>query len=508
MKPANRVVVNTLVQYIQLILNVIIGLYSVRVILNALGSDDYGIYDVVAGVIAVLSFIRSSLVQTSLRYLSVSIGSERIKTIRETFNNCFWLHLLISIFLICFLEIVGFFLFDEFLNIPLGRINAAKVVYQCMLVTLFLNITISPFTALITAHEKFYYYSFIGILDSLLKLAIAFAVAHTSFDRLIVYANLMVGVSIINSILHITYLYSKYRREMWIGKPAWSEVKGITGFAGWTLLDVMGAIASRQGYAVMLNKFFGTTINASFAISRQVEGHTYTISSSVINAIKPQIMKSYGAGDSRRMLRLALTAGKLGFSMMALFAVPLIVMMPDILQIWLKDVPSGAVEFSQLLVAAAMIEQLTKGLVYAAQATGNIKWFSITVSVCRFIALPLSIVFLFLQMPVITAFYIYFICESFGAFSRVLMMSKISEFRIITFLKAVFFRMVPPFGIAYAICWAMYHYFTHNIISLCTIAFITGIAYCILIYIVGLDLEEKRTIISMINSLKNKIHYK
>ncbi len=502
MKPANRVAVNTIVQYIQLILNVVIGLYSVRIILNALGHDDYGIYDVVAGIIAVLSFIRSSMSQTSIRYLAVSLGTKDIKEIRSTFNNCFWLHFFIGIILVVFLEFIGLFLFEGFLNIAENRIKAAKIVYHCMIFTLFLNIIITPFSALIIAHEKFYYSSFIGILDSILKLVIAFALLYTNHDKLILYAILMVGVSIINKALHLAYLLHKYRKEMHIGKIILSEYKGITGFAGWTLLDVMGAVASRQGYAVMLNKFFGTSVNAAFAVSRQVEGHTYTISSSVINTMKPQIMKSYGAGDIKRMLRLAMTSGKFGFSMMALAAIPLLVMMPEILKLWLINVPNGAIEFSRLLVIATLVDQLTKGIVHACQATGNIKWFSIFVSMSRFAALPISIFFLALDFPAITAMYIYIACEATGSFLRVLIMSYLTELRISSFMKSVVFKILPPFVISYLTCYYLYNNSVQDITSMLYIIAITFIVYSILTCTIGLEKEEKIAIKNMYNSIK------
>lgn len=505
MQNANRVAINTIIQYIQLILNVVIGLYSVRIILNALGHDDYGIYDVVAGIIAVLSFIKSSMSQTSIRYLAVSLGTKDIEEIRSTFNKCFWLHLFISIGLVILMEIVGQFLFDGFLNIDINRIRAAKIVFHCMIVTLFLNIAITPFSALIIAHEKFVYFSFIGILDSLLKLAIAIVLLHTSQDKLIVYAVLMVGVSIINKILHITYLLQFYRKEMYIGKVVLSEYKDITGFAGWTFLDVMGAVASRQGYAIMLNKFFGTTVNAAFAVSRQVEGHTYTISSSVINTMKPQIMKSYGAGDIKRMLRLAMTSGKFGFSMMALAAIPLIIMMPLILELWLIRIPEGAIGFARLLVIATLIDQLTKGIVHACQATGNIKWFSIFVSMSRFAALPISIVFLSFQFPAITALYVYVACETMGSLLRVFIMSYLTAFQISDFMKSVVLRILPPFILAYTTCYFTYQAMGPNISSMAVSIVATGIVYGLLTYIIGLEPEEKMALINILNSAKARL---
>lgn len=158
------------------------------------------------------------------------------------------------------------------------------------------------------------------------------------------------------------------------GKPSFKGIKKQSKFAGWTIIDVLGTIANRQGYAIMLNKFFGPVTNAAFALARQIEGQIYTISAAVIDTIKPQIMKSYGSNDRERMFKLSMTAGKFGFILMSFIAIPLIVMMPLILELWLKSVPESTVTFARLMVLACMSEQLTRGLVYACQAIGHIKW--------------------------------------------------------------------------------------------------------------------------------------
>ena len=300
MQAANRVAVNTIIQYVRLILNVLIGLISVRLILNALGEDDYGVYDVVAGVISLIGFISSSLNQTSLRFISVSLGKNDSEDIRTTFNNCFWLHLFIALGISLLLEIVGLFLFDGFLNIASDRIYAAQCVYHFMVITLFLNILITPLNALIIAHEKFIFTAGISILDSLLKLAIAFALIYTSQDKLILYGFLMAAVTGINVLLDFVYVRVSYKNEVSLSKPCLSGMKEVTGFAGWTLLDVIGSAATRQGYTILINKYFGTAMNAVFALARQVEGHIYTISTSVIDTMKPQIISAYAGRKGGR----------------------------------------------------------------------------------------------------------------------------------------------------------------------------------------------------------------
>lgn len=500
MRVANKVAINTAIQYARLLLNFVISLYSVRVILNALGASDYGIYDVVAGVIAILGFLNSSLSQTSIRYLSVSLGKNNLHDLRNTFNNCFWLHLFIAIIIVVVLEFVGLYIFDGFLNIPSERIESARIVYHYMVITMFLQIFVTPFSALIISHENFLYSSCISILDSFLKLGIAFLLIFTVSDKLVVYGTLMAVVTVINTIMYILYVFVKYRNEFCIGKLSFEGIKKQSKFAGWTIVDVLSTIANRQGYAIMLNKFFGPVVNAAFALARQVEGQMYTISAAVIDTMKPQIMKSYGSNDKERMFKLSMTAGKFGFILMSFVAIPLIVMMPLILELWLKNVPEGTVTFARLMVLACMSEQLTRGLVYACQATGRIKWFSIIVSCIRISALPISILLLSLGCSSYMAIVVFLICEVTGSISRIFVISKFGKFSALNFFQNVINRILPSFIIAFLLCFAI-HSFYNSLLFVFINIIITSFVYLVFIYIISLSIEERYVINTIIKSV-------
>lgn len=503
MQTANRVAINTIVQYIRLVLNLIIALVSVRIILNSLGASDYGVYDVVGGVIALLGFLNSSLSQTSIRYLSVSLGEKKVDKIRNTFNNCFWLHFIIAIIMVIFLEVVGVFLFDGFLNIPGDRIYAAQIVYHCMTVTTFLQIAVTPFQALIISHEKFIFTSCVSIVDSLLKLAIAMVLIYTMADKLIMYGSLMALVTLLNTILFIGYIVIVYRREMYIGKPSILGIKGQSQFAGWTILDILGSMVNRQGYAIMLNKFFGTYVNSSFAIARQVEGQVYGISAAIIDTMKPQIMKSYGANDKQRMFRLSMTAGKFGFILMSFVCIPLLVYTSEILTLWLKNVPEGSVTFMRLLIGSCMMEQMTRGFVYASQATGKIKWFSIVVSGIRVCALPISIVLCFHEFPAYVTLVVFFICETLGSFSRIFVITKIHGGTVVPIFRDIIFRIISPFIITLFICYILKS-ISSGLLALITVSCFSMFIYSCISYIICLSKEEKVAVNSIIKSIIHK----
>ena len=504
MQTTNRVVINTLFQYLRLVLNVVIGLYSVRIILNALGASDYGIFDLIYGVVGLMGVISSSLSQTSLRYLSVHLGKgDNLKT-KQIFSVCFWLHFLIASFLSLILFFVGFFLFEGLLNIPEERIGTAHLLYYTMVLGLFLNIAVTPFNAMIMAHEKFVFLSCVQIFDSLCKLGIAFVIAATTSDRLLLYGILIVVVTVVNVLCYIFFAGIYYRDKMSIHIVGFVEMKEVGGFAGWTLLDIIGSVATRQGYAILINSFFGTVLNAVFALARQIEQNVYTISASVIDSIKPQIMKSHGAGNTNRMFRLSLTAGKFGFAMMSLIAIPLLVMIPEILTLWLHEVPEGTILFTRLMVAACMSEQLTRGLVYANQAIGNIKWFSIIVSSIRFIALPISWLLFYFGAPSYVAIVVFFICETFGSFIRVFIMAFISEFKAISFIQSVLLQLLVPFIISILICIFSYH-FLKGVWGILAVCVITALTYLILLLFFGLTEEENLSIHKLVASTSKRI---
>ena len=501
----NKVAINTIIQYVELILNVLIGLVSVRLILNALGASDYGIYDLIGGIVALLGFITTTLSQTSMRFLSVSLGAGNNNEIRKTFSSCFWLHIYIGSALAVILSVVGLFLFNGALNIPADRTNTARIIYYVMTLNLFVSIATTPFTALLYSHEKFVYVSCIRIMDSVIKLLIAVVITYYAFDKLLLYGFLMAGITVIDTIFYISYTCIKYQDEMSFVVVPPKSMKAITGFAGWTVLDVMGTVASRQGFAILLNGFFGTVVNAVFALARQIEGHMYTISASVINTMKPQIMKSQGAGDSDRMFRLSMTAGKIGFTMMSFVAIPLMVMMPEVLTLWLKDVPEGTVLFTRLMVLACMFEQLTRGLVYANQAVGNIKWFSISISLIRILALPISWILFRCGAPAYTAIVVFLICETIGSLSRVFILSKITDFDARSFIQMVVVNVIPPFLISLTIC-ILVHFVTNGFWGLVVSIILTVIPYMMLVYIIGLNKGEREAVSAIIKTLLKKIH--
>lgn len=504
MNNVNRVAINTILQYFQLIVNVLVGFITVRIILGALGKVDYGIYSLILGVVVLIAFISTALAQTSIRFLSVSYGTGDVEKTKEIFASCFSVHLYMSLVLFVLLEVIGLFLFDGFLNIPEYRIPAAKIIYHCMTVTLFLQVCFSPFSALVIVHEKFIVSSLLSITDAFLKLAIAFAVAFTTKDKLVVYGVLMMFITLFNVFCYQVWDWRHYRKLISLKFISIKKSFSVFSFAGWTMLDTFAPVANRQGYQVILNKFYGPETNTVFALAGQVEGHLYSISASVISAMGPQIMKSFGAGDKERSLRLSLTAGKFGFSMMSLLAIPVMVMMPQLLNLWLKVVPEGTIFFARMMLAACMFLQLTQGLIYANQAIGKIKMFSIVVSTMRVLAMPTTLLLFILGFPATYSMIVYFIFESLASFSRVIVMHFTSGLSVKAFLQSVILKILPPFFVASLICWLSYC-FTGGLYGIVIASIVAAICYSSLFYFVSLSVHERILLLSVFKSFVKRL---
>lgn len=506
MSRGSKIVLNTGIQYVRMIAVALIGIFSVRIIFNNLGENDYGLYNVLAGIIGLLSYITSSFNQTSFRYLSYTLGEGSEEEVSLVFTKCIVLHLIIGLIIVIALEILGVLMMTYLLNIPSDRVNAAYFVFQFMVFQLLFTVCTTPFSALVMAHEKFNIIAIVSILDAILKLTAAYCLmAHGSIDRLVLYGILLMVISILNFLFFILYTRHFHKKESQLLFKGFyfKDLKELTSFASWTLMDTMSIVCSRQGYAIMFNVFSGVQTNAVFGISRQVEGQISTISSSVVDTIKPQIMKHEAAGERKKMLEISMTAGKIGFALMSLFAIPLMFYMPDVLKLWLDNVPDKTVIFTDLIILAALSNQITTGLVYANQAIGNIKLFSIVISICRVMALPISCILLAFGKDVTYAMIVFVFCELIGSLARVFVMQRIGGLDVGNFFKNVCVRMFVPVGMiilgCYIVCLSC-----NSLIQITIGLFITCIIYLLSSFIIGLNNNEKEVARRIMTEIKLK----
>lgn len=380
MDSEKRIIVNTVLQYVKAIITTCLSLYSTRIILNALDVDDFGVYSVIAGVVAMLGFITNALIITTQRFLSYYSSKKDTTQLRKLFVNSLFIHVVFGLLISLVLLLLKDVLFDSILNINSARRPVAEIVYVITIGMLLATILTSPFKALFIAHEKIVFIAIVEIIDSVVKLLLAFGLAYVSFDRLLAYAWMMGLIVALNLIVFSAYaLYRFPECQILFRRKDLSKtyIKMITGFAGWTTYG-MGCVAARnQGIAVVLNHFWGTAINAAYGIAYQINGAISFLVTSILNAMNPQLMQAEGKGDRKKMLDMAARQSKFSVTILAVVIIPLIAEMPAILNIWLKEVPVQTDMFCRFILLAFLFDQITLGLSSANQAIGNIRVFTL-----------------------------------------------------------------------------------------------------------------------------------
>ena len=441
-------------QYTRTIINVCLSLYSTRLILSALGQSDYGIYSVVAGVIAMMSFITNALVVTTQRFLSIYHGKNDPQKIRQIFGNSMLLHILIASILGMVLFCLGSWITHNFLNIVVERQQAAWYVYNAAVVMLMLTFITAPIRALFIARENIVYISIVDVVDGILKLLIAIGLSHIAYDHLVSYSVLMAGITLVNLLAFSIYASAKFPEFHLPRLRDWDKqfIKELSHFAGWTTYSMGCIIGRNQGIAVVLNIFYGTIVNSAYGIAQQVLGAVQFISTSILNAMNPQIMKAEGSGDRSRMVRLCEYESKYAFLLLSLVAIPLIAEMDTVLHFWLGEVPKHAVMFCRFILAASLCDQISIGLTSANQAIGKIKIYNLVFYTLKLLVIILAWCCSKVGLPLVTIMWCYVGVELFTSFLRLPLMKRIANIAILPFCKNVFMRIIMPLISMCGIC--------------------------------------------------------
>lgn len=503
MTNSQRIIVNTFAQYTRTIINVCLSLYSTRLILSVLGQSDYGIYSVVAGVVAMLSFITNALVITTQRYLSFYHGKGDLNQVSLVFGNSLLLHFFIGILVAGGLCAFGPWITHDFLNIEAARKSAALFVYFAAVAMLFISFITAPIRALFVARENIVYTSAVDVIDGVLKLLIAILLSKISYDSLVTYSSLLVCISIVNLLAFLIYATIKYP-EFHIPKVKElnkEHIKGLSNFAGWTMYSTGCIIARNQGISVVLNLFYGTLVNSAYGISQQVSGAVQFLSTSILNAMNPQIMKAEGAGERQKMLHLCELASKYSFLLLSLVAIPLVAEMDTILQIWLGDVPEHAVMFCRFILIAAMCDQISIGLTSANQAIGELRTYNTIFYTLKIFVVIIGWGCLKYGLPISSIMWIYLIIEMLTSLLRLPLMKHIADIDISRFCKNVFLRVAIPCLTMIVACYLSITYLVLSWRVLITFAFAASMGV-LTIWVFALSDKEKQYIKTWFTNLR------
>lgn len=505
MKDSQRVIVNTFAQYARTIINMGLSLYTVRVVLLALGESDYGIYSVVAGVVSMLAFVTNSLVTTTQRFISFYQGAGNKETVRDVLNNSMIIHIILGVIVVLALEAIAPYLFNGFLNIPSERIEAASIVFQTVIIMLFLSFITSPFRALLISHENIVYISIIDVLDGILKVVFAILLTNTSIDKLVFYGFMMCGVQLFNFLTLSGYCYYKYEE---CGLPRFGNiskgyVREMITFAGWSVYSTGCIVGRQQGVAIVINRYLGAAINAAYGIAFQIAGYASFLSSALVNAIAPQIVKAEGAGNRGKALSLSTITCKMMFFLLSAVCVPFIFEMEDILQWWLKDAPEYAGLFCCMVLLTSMADNLTIGLVHINQAIGKIGAYSLFINTPKLLSVPLVIACLYFGENLYVIAVVYITVELVCSLARLPFISKTAGLNISRFVKDAIAPIIIPTFLNVIVCFLMVNYldFPYRFIVTFIISFTI---YMCAIYLCGLTKKEKEFVIENVKKIIKK----
>lgn len=507
MDAANRVIKNTGFLYAKMAITVFVSLYTTRLLLSSLGAIDFGIFNVVGGIIAMLGFLDAAMAGATQRFMSIAEGEGKPEKKKAIFNISIILHLAIAIVLGLVLLIIGYFFFNGILNIPDDRVYAAKVVYGSMIVSTMLTVMTVPYEAVLNSHENMLYYAIVGVIESFLKLAVAFIVVYALQDKLIVYGVLMAVISLLVMAIMRIYCHRRYEECIIAPRRYWdrSLMRQMTGFAGWNLLNNASRMISQYGLGIVLNNFFGAILNAAQGIANQISGQLMAFSNTMIKAVSPMIAKSEGAGEREKMLNASLLSAKYGYLLFAIFAVPFLLETPYIMEIWLEEVPDWAVLFVRLQLILLLVEQLTLMVGRSVEVQGDIKVYFALQSFLNILPIVLTYLFFSFGFP---PYYLYIIWILVGGiisgsvcvyFAKLKCGLKFSDFMYKVFYPSV----IPTIGMLITGAILVY-WLEESFLRLLFVIGITTISFVIIVY-TTMAKNEKSMIISLIKLLKKKI---
>ena len=387
---SKRIARNTVFLYIRMLLMLLVGLYTSRVVLNALGQDDYGVYGAVGGVVALFGVLTAAISGAISRFLSVELGKEKAR-LREVFSTTVAIQLAISLAIFVLAELIGSWFLNAKMVIPDGRMAAANWVLHCSILLFVVNLLAVPYNAAIIAHEKMDAFAYISIAEALLALGAALATRYTHQDKLVVYALLMLSVAVICRLIYGCYVGLKFPECRFRLKSVdKSVVKQIASFSGWAFIGSVASVLNAQGINILMNLFFGVRVNAARDVTVKLEGNVSRFIGNITTAFNPQINKSYASGNLEYMRQLVCKGAKYSFFLYFFFAFPIILEAPALLELWLKTVPEHTVAFVRIALLSTLFVALGTPFVNAIFATGNIKRYEIIASITNLLAFPLS----------------------------------------------------------------------------------------------------------------------
>ena len=414
-----------------------VSLITSRIVLETLGIEDFGIYNIVAGVVILFSFLNNAMSNATQRFLNFEIGKNDTVQLKKVFSASVNVHLILAFLILLLAETVGLWLINNKINIPFARISVANWVYQVSIITFLVSIIQVPFNATIIAHEKMSFYAYISILEVTLKFVLVYLLQFLSYDKLKIYSVLICSVSIIILITYVLYCYKKFPTSRY--KHFWDKTlyKQLLSFSGWSIFGSLANVGKTQLINILLNIFCGVRVNAAMGITNQVSTAVYNFVSNFQTAFNPQIVKSYASSDKKYFNSLVFQTSKFSYYLTFILALPILINTRLVLELWLKSVPEYTIQFCQLSIITILIESISGPIWMSVNATGKIKGYQIVMSALVFLNVPISYILLkYNYLPYYILVVNVVICV-FSLFTRLAFVKHLVNFPVKQYLKEV-----------------------------------------------------------------------
>lgn len=497
-----RVAKNTVILYIRTIFVMIISLYTSRIILKALGVGDFGIYQVVGGLVSIFSLISSSLSAAISRYITYEIGSGDHERLKAIFNTSVKIQYLLALIVLIVGEIISIWFIENEMKIPVDKISAARWVLQFSIITFCANIITVPYNACIIAHERMSAFAYLSILEVILKLIVAFMILSITSDRLIFYAGSVALISIVLRLIYYRYCKSKFVECREHGKFDISLFKEMLGFSGWNFLSGSPAILNTQGVTMLINVYFGLAFNTARGLASQVEAAVMQFVGNFTMAINPQITKSYASKQLDDMYILVCRGAKFSSFAMFIMMIPLILEIRPILSLWLGDYPSYTADFARLALIMGFLDCMGSSGYTACMATGKLKKYSLIIApigICEFI---FSWIAFKCGAPAISTYLIYIVVKLITNIARMFLMKEMIGLSIMMYVKKVYIPVTYVLLLSFASSWLIYCNSKDTFWGISLTILLSVVLTFFFSYFVGMSNNEKHFIY---NSIRAKL---
>lgn len=503
-----RVAKNTIVLYFRMIFMMLIGLYTSRVNLHSLGVEDYGIYNVVGGIVVMFSVINGSISAAISRFLTFELGTGNTERLKKIFSTSVTIQIIISLIIFVLAETVGLWFLNNKMVIPESRMYAANWVYQFSIFTFILNLICMPYSACIVAHEKMSAFAWISIYDAVTKLAVALLTFIAPMDKLIFYSGLIVVFGFIQRMIYNWYCQRNFEECHYRFVFDKSLLKQMFGFAGWNFIGATSAILRDTGGNIVINIFCGPAVNAARGIAGSVNNAVLGFSNSFTMALNPQITKSYASGDHNNMMRIIYKGARFSFYLILILGLPVLMETHYVLYLWLKIIPEHTDLFIRLIIIFAMSETISNPLVTAMLATGHIRNYQIVVGGIQMLNLPISYLCLRIGCAPEIVIVVAIILSQMCFFARMYMLRSLIGLKVRNYLKNVYLNIVLVYIVSVAVPLLFVNFMSESFMRFMIVVFVSVVSAGISVLYIGCTKGERAFILLKASEIKKKIFNK